>query len=76
MIIYNQNGSETKTVVKLRFSGELVRLCIPVKHPQMCSVGGSVSRGECSNRRKDTGRTLSRATVTSKGDDLNVCFCN
>ena len=75
MIKNDQNGFETKAVVKLCFSGEFVRLCIPVKHLRMCPVRSSVGRGEGSNRRKETGRTLLRTTMTPRGGDLNVSFC-
>lgn len=62
----SNQGSETKLVVKRRSAGrEFAQLPVPVKHPQMCSVGGSAGRGESSNRRQETGRSLSRATITS-----------
>lgn len=66
MIKLDQKSFETKTVVKPGFSGEFVRLPVPVKHPWMCSVRGSVSEGESSNLCKEAGRSLSRVTITRK----------
>jgi len=66
MIDVNQNGSETKAVVKLCFSGEFVRLSVPVKHLQVYPAGSTVGRGECSSRCQEAGRSLSRITVPRK----------
>jgi hypothetical protein len=73
---FNQ-GFETKLVVKRQSaSREFVQLPVLTKHLWMCSVQSSVGGGESSNPRQDVRRSLSRAKVTPKGDDLNVSFCD
>jgi len=86
MIKINQNrlnsiginqGSETKLVVKQHSVGcDFVQLPVLTKHPWMCSVQGSVGGGESSNPCQDVRRSLSRATMTPKGDGLNASFCS
>lgn len=55
---------ETKLVVKPSFSGEFVQLSVSVKHSGMYSVPDPVGRGESSNRRQETERSLSRVKLT------------